>query len=429
MAEIESQTAMNSAGVALHNGAYLYTALVHLHRSSAHLLRKRTVASFSNLPRVSGIPYWMGRNVGYISRTYFGRALSPQEVLRRHTLFGFLHLAQDKAQASALEKPLISSDANELHFNKERIDNLRWCKCCADEELDIYGFASWKVVHQITSVRICHIHGEPLLSRCNLCGTALGSVQNFRLPGDVCPKCNQSDFSGESIVVRDAYRAHVRDIGIAFDQQNDAFRHSAWNSRVSLFISCFPSWIEAQKALNEHLCRDWGVSSVKDIWASLHTPWPVRGNLFESGDRYLSVRILLHNAMLVINPINPDVIGRQVLAVAQPVELSKHMEFAAFVKQHANRLELSGRITDALATPLGVKAAAEAAGLAYATTHYAWKKVLNSMVAELGEAVVRKLLPEGRRVQNSSLRSHGLGLGFEQLGDAGPQAKYDSNMG
>ncbi|WP_367158575.1 TniQ family protein [Comamonas sp.] len=54
------------------------------------------------------------------------------------------------------------------------VQNLRWCECCADEESDAYGFTSWKIVHRISQVRVCHIHGDPLLSMCRVCGTAIG---------------------------------------------------------------------------------------------------------------------------------------------------------------------------------------------------------------------------------------------------------------
>lgn len=151
---------MSNAVATLQNGADLYTALVYFHRSSARRISKRTTASFLNLPKDTAIPRVMGRNVGYISRTYFGGALSPQDLLRGHTLFGFLQLARHKDHASDLEESIISCGANALHVsNVPRSQELRWCKTCADEELEVYGFAGWKVVHQLASVRIWHING------------------------------------------------------------------------------------------------------------------------------------------------------------------------------------------------------------------------------------------------------------------------------
>jgi hypothetical protein len=400
MTGIELKTPMAGAGATLQSGAYLYTALVHRHRSSSHLLKRETVANFLNLPRVTTIPRSMGRNAGYVSRTYFAGALSSQDLLRRHTLFGYLHLAKDKVDADALEKSLILGNTNDSLVGPSSVQNLRWCKYCADDELEAYGFASWKVVHQISQVRACYIHNCPLLSRCRVCGTALGAVQLFRLPGEACPKCNSSDFCGESIIVRDAYRVLIQNIATAFEKQENNFRHSLWNIQSSMFISGFPSWIDAQNALLDCLCREWELSSSKQIWDLINTPLPARGNLFESGDRYLAVRILLHHAMRVLYP---EISGGQSSSEVLSSRHSGALDFASVVKQHAFNLGLGGRITDALTKPLGIKAAAAAAGLAHSTTHLAWKQVLNSMKAELGEDVVRALLPKYRRVNISTV--------------------------
>lgn len=297
---IELKTDIRRAGATLQKGAYLYTALVHLHRSSAHLQRRTTAARFVNVQRISAIPHLMGTRAGCVSGTYFAGALSPYEVLRRHTFFGYLNLALDKVDACEREEALVQDGSRSLNFSIDRVEGLRWCKCCAEDELEVYGFASWKVIHQLPSVRICHIHETPLLSHCKMCGNALGSVLNFRLPGDACPKCRQFDFIGDDIVVCDAYRLLVRNIAKAFDNQADDFRYSAWNKNVSSFIESFISCDDAQTALKEFLCNEWGVSSLADVFILLQAPLPAKGTLFDWGDRHLSVRVLLCNAMRLI---------------------------------------------------------------------------------------------------------------------------------
>lgn len=398
MTGIELKTPMAGAGATLKSGTYLYTALVHRHRSSSHLSKRKTVANFLNLPRGTNVPRSMGWNAGYVSRTYFAGALTPPDLLRQHTLFGYLHLAQNKAEADALEKVLILGDANDSIVRAGSVQTLRWCECCADEESDAYGFASWKVVHQIPQVRVCHVHGDPLLSRCRVCGTAIGAIQHFRLPGEACPKCNSSDFEGESIAVRDAHWSLMKSIASAFETQSNTFRRSVWNSQVSLFISNFPSWIDAQKEVVDYLCREWDLFSIKQIWELINTPLPIKGNVFESGDRYLSVRILLSHVM---QAICPKISGVQGSTEALPGGHSDQLDFSSVVRQHASNLGVTGRITDALTIPLGIKAAAAASGLAHSTVHLAWRKVLNSMKADLGADVVRDLLPEYRRVNIS----------------------------
>lgn len=391
------QTDFRRAGAILPKGAYLYTALVHLHRSSAHLQRQTTAARFVNVPRVAAIPHLMGTKAGRISGTYFAGSLSPYEVLRRHTFFGYLNLALDKVDASDREEALAQDTVRSLNFSIDRVESLRWCKCCAEDELDVYGFASWKVVHQLPSVRICHIHETPLLSHCKICGSALGTVLNFRLPGDACPKCKQFDFTGDDIVVCDAYRLLVRHIAKAFENQEDDFRYSAWNKNVSSFIESFISCDDAQKALKEFLCTEWGFPSLEEIFILLQA----KGTLFDWGDRHLSVRVLLCNAMRLIRLSKGVPLIKNVLDFTSQPEVKENIEFADVVKRHALKLSISMRIADVISRSLSIKLAAAAAGLDYAVALRAWKKILMSMKVELGGEEVRRLLPEGLRVQSS----------------------------
>lgn len=400
---IELQRDIRRAGATLPKGAYLYTALVHLHRSSAHLQRQTTAARFVNAPRVAAIPHLMGTKAGRISGTYFAGSLSPYEVLRRHTFFGYLNLALDKVDASDREEALVQDTVRSLNFSIDRVESLRWCECCAEDELEVYGFASWKVVHQLPSVRICHIHEIPLLSHCKICGSALGTVLNFRLPGDACPKCKQCDFTGDDVVVCDAYRLLVRNIAKAFENQEDDFRYSAWNKNISSFIESFISCDDAQKALKEFLCTEWGISSLEDIFILLQAPLPAKGTLFDWGDRHLSVRVLLCDAMRLIRLSKGVSIIKDVLDFTSQPEVKKNIEFADVVKRHALKLNISMRIADVISGSLNIKLAASAAGLDYAVALRAWKIILMSMKAELGGEEVRRLLPEGRRVKSSYL--------------------------
>lgn len=393
------QTGQNQAGSYLPNGAYLYTALVHLHRSSGHRLRNKTTAAFLGLPLVSGVPYLMERHVGYISRTYFASVVSPHELLRRHTLFGFIHLGLDEDEALYREDQLIHGMEKGrwrvLGLGTEVAQNLRWCKQCADEERDSYGVASWKTVHQLASVRICHIHGDPLFVRCKGCGITPGSLRNFRLPGDVCPGCKSSDFEAEHVVPRDAYQIFVRDIAAAFQNQDCVYRDGAWSSYVSRFVSSFSSKSDAENEVIGFLCQEWEVSTAEEIWASLQMPFPIRGGLFTKGGRSLCVRVLLSRAMRALRPSLPpdgDVLN------ACSIDSSDDSLFGSVVRQHAKSLGFGERITNALVSSSNIRKATAEAGLEYARTLYAWKKVLKSMKDALGEDAVRALLPEGRQV-------------------------------
>lgn len=396
MVGIKLQTGQNQAGSYLPNGAYLYTALVHLHRSSVHRVRNKAIAAFLGVPRATVVPALMGRHVGYISRTYFASVVSPQELLRCHTLFGFMHLGLDEDEALYREDQLTQGMGSvRMHgLGTEAAQNLRWCKQCADEERGSYGVASWKTVHQIASVRICHIHGDPLFFRCKGCGITPGSLRYFRLPGDVCPGCKSSDFEAEHVVSRVAYQIFVRDIAAAFQNQDFVYRDGAWSSYVSRFVSSFSSKSDAENEVIGFLCQEWEVSTAEEIWASLQMSFPKKDGLFAKGSRSLCLRVLLSGAMRALRPSLPsdgDVLN------ACSMDSSDDSLFGPVVRQHAKSFGFGERITNALVSSSNIKKAAAEAGLDYVRVLYAWRKVLKSMKDALGEDAVRALLPEGRQ--------------------------------
>ena len=396
MAGIKLQTGQNQAGSYLPNGAYLYTALVHLHRSSVHRVRNKSIAAFLGLPLATEVPVLMGRNAGYISSTYFFDVVSPHELLRRHTLFGVTHLGLDEDIALYREEQLIVGMVKGIRLGAEVAQNLRWCKRCADEERESYGFASWKVVHQLLSVRVCHIHGDPLLLRCKECGIAPGALRYLRLPGEACPGCQSSDFEQDNVVLRDAYQIFVRNVASMFINQESVYRESAWFRYVSRFVSSFPSESDAEKEVIGFLCREWEVLTTEEIWESLQIPPSDRGGLFSEGSQFLSIRVLISRAM---RALRPSLLPGDVVPDACSRDSSEDSTFGSTVRQHARSIGISERITSALASPSNIKDAAVEAGLDYIKTLSAWRKVLKSMKKALGEDAIRTLLPEGRRIQ------------------------------
>lgn len=401
MAGIELKADLRQAGVTLPNGTYLYTALVHSHRSAGHTSRNKTIAAFLGLKRVIQAPLLMGRNAGHISRTYFAGVVLPRDVLRRHTLFGYLHLARNEADAHEREELLIHGSKQKGYLiGSEGAKDLRWCKRCADDELECFGVANWKTIHQLESVRICHIHGDPLLVRCKGCGITPGSLRFFRLPGEACPGCNGSEFEEDSVVVRDAYQIFVQDVAAAFEKQDTAYRDAAWFNSVYEFIRNFPTKQDAERDLIAFLCRMWSVSSMDEIWKTLQVSPPSQGRLFVKAAQSINVRVLLHRAMLAIQQCGPQLREPRTYLVddACSANSAYRSPFASVVRMHAKALGLGVDITHALASSSNVKAAAATAGLSYSQTFSAWKKVLRSMTGALGEDAVRKMLPKDRRV-------------------------------
>lgn len=389
------QTEFLGACATLASGTYLYTALVHLHRSSANLSRTRTAASFFGVPTVSVFSPWMGRNTGHLSRSYFWGTVSPEDILRRHTLFGFFHLSYDKVESLEREQSLVLGNYSEgKHTSLDAVIsggalNLRWCERCANEDLEKHGFASWKVIHQISGVRICHVHGDRLISRCRACGFRPGRLGSFRFPGETCPNCSSFDFEEDPITVRPAYLDFVRDIAHAFESQVDIFRSSVWASLISKFTSQFSSVRDAEGEVVRYLCRQWELNTPDEIWSSIDVK-PSKLGVFEKSYQSLCMRILIYPAIKSLCPK----LFKERLQLASAVEDSS---FQSTVMRHAHLLNIGRRVTQALVLPLNLREAATAAAVPYGQTYQAWKKILQSMLAEFGEDRVRSMLPKERR--------------------------------
>jgi len=382
------------AGASLSKGAYLYTALVHQHRASGQRSRRRSYFTFMGLEERPCPPVLMGRNADIVSRTYFAGSVSPQELIRRHTLIGYLNLAEDEDEALVREEGLISGRKNvQISVFGETFADLRWCKLCAKEDRERNGFAEWKVVHQISSIRICHIHGNPLCFRCVICGTTPGSPVYFRLPGEACPTCNQNEFEEDGVDVKDAYRTFVQDVASVFERQDNYFRNKCWLNLISKFISSYPSKIKAERDVIDYLCRYWDVGAPIKIWDLIQTSPPGKKGIFEKSNKSLSVRILINRAIQVLQSDFP--LG-EIRALSLRANQDRQSRFASVVKVHAEIIGLSEDLANALMSPVSLKDAAEAVDISYDRLFYFWQKLLRSMRDSLGDQVLREMLPEGR---------------------------------
>lgn len=339
----------------------------------------------------------MGRNAGNISRGYFVGAVSPQDVLRRHTLFGYFHLRYDTDFAIVGEKKLIDGlfgDHVTARFDSSMACKyLRWCPRCSDEDFKAYGFASWKTVHQIRSIHVCHIHGDLLLLRCKQCGEYPGDWRKFRLPGEACPNCRSYEFEGASIVAGSAYQQFVQDVAAAFSYQTDMYRDKAWATLMATFVSRFNSLSDAENALSNYLYSKWEVSCLAALGDLLQVRVGSTSRLFDIGTKSICFRILLCRAMMTLDP---DLL-REGVAVSTPFIVGSGNLFASTVGRHAILVGIDELTRAALIAPGSIKDAAASMGLDYDSTYRKWKRLLKSMLAELGEDAVRGMLPEGRR--------------------------------
>nr|WP_315464911.1 TnsD family Tn7-like transposition protein [uncultured Rhodoferax sp.] len=96
----------------------------------------------------------------------------PRNLLRERTLFGF-HVPFLTAELEEnLLKGLVDSDGTNSrkqlgfeHIDRLKINALKWCPECVDQQLRETGFSWWQMSQQEPTALVCRVHGE-WLRRC-----------------------------------------------------------------------------------------------------------------------------------------------------------------------------------------------------------------------------------------------------------------------
>ena len=143
-----------------------------------------------------------GQGAQHLATKFLGGVQSGAELIRHHTLMGlykpvmcdewWVNRSVDKIARGALQIHGIGS--NLIH------GPLSWCPDCSREDFGLYGWAPWRVLHQVPFAHHCPVHGTPLLSICALCNEPVGYNFRWRLPGDSCQKCKGNSFRPALVV-------------------------------------------------------------------------------------------------------------------------------------------------------------------------------------------------------------------------------------
>lgn len=90
-------------------------------------------------------------------------------------------------------------------------NSLFFCAKCIEEDVESFGIAYWKTIHQAVFVRACPSHLQVLLVSCAECGAKQVSKTNWRLPTKECFNCHQNHQAlFDDHYVKDAYILFVR---------------------------------------------------------------------------------------------------------------------------------------------------------------------------------------------------------------------------
>lgn len=303
---------LRSSGTCLLVGASLHTAFVLSHRVQA--ARTSVCHEFYGFNAHSINAFGVG--AGWVSRNYFAGKVTPQNVLLKHTVFGFASLGLSRSDAERLSSSLIGGRrlcgeqqaSTQVHMPGAA---LRWCPICADAESGEFGFASWHVLHQLPFVLMCPTHCTPLVTVEGRCQCYDREPIELRLPGERCHTCQEIKPLEFVVTTKQAYRRFLKLCAEVFHEQPSTFIHENWTRFVAEFFGCFGSKARAIDAIEEQLCKDWEVPSAESVgraWGWAISVPEVLGLVFR--DRYNGSatwkKIALHDAMKKIYPCDAE---------------------------------------------------------------------------------------------------------------------------
>lgn len=189
--------------MSLPQGATLHSLATFFHRScgarngAAGCIRYYGIAKYKLEP---GNPF--GQGAQHLATEFLGGVQSGAELIRRHTLIGLYKpvMCDEWWGNRSVDETARGASSLEVIGTKLIHKPLSWCPDCFREDFDQYGWAPWRVVHQVPFAHHCPVHGTALLSICERCNEPLGYNFRWRLPGDACRKCKGNSFRPAFIV-------------------------------------------------------------------------------------------------------------------------------------------------------------------------------------------------------------------------------------
>lgn len=274
---IKSTTASPTVAPLLPRGSLIYSAAVITKRLGGY---KSNLLALERVygHRREGAPIFYGSGANYIAHNYFADSLTPDQVLRQHTLFGFYALGLSKSVEAKWARELkVGASLHATRYKKTSVSEmgtggLKWCPDCARSDHSEVGLSAWRVIHQLPFIQSCPAHGVPLIASCENCNKPLDAGDQFRLPGDSCPACGSEKFTSLPVTANKGHLSLVLKCEEAFLARSDKFRPIAWAARMKKFLDSFESPRTALKQLSSMICAKWEVQSPEEVSAILSFP-------------------------------------------------------------------------------------------------------------------------------------------------------------
>ena len=260
----------------LRPGAALLSAVVVHHRMHLGSSNASSFAAiFGGTTRSKYRGNIVGAGAGQAAASLFGAGASARQTLEQHTLFGAYCRVMSAHMADKLAKQLIAGDGTKFRkafrghrrrqIPKLATENLRSCQRCIEEDVELQGFTSWRVLHMLPSIGHCPQHGAPLRQEGPDRSSSDGS-SSFYLPGERPSREIEPQWT--SLPMSDGYASYLKLWLEAFEGNLTGIAPESWMLVMDAVVRHFGSIAEANIQINSVIERTWRVP-IADIASCL----------------------------------------------------------------------------------------------------------------------------------------------------------------
>lgn len=195
----------------------------------------------------------------------FGSAVTPRQVLDRHTLFGAYSQTMTPHVATTLANQLIAGDGTKFRgaFRGHRgrrtpllaTTLLRSCEKCIEDDIDRQGFASWRVLHLLPCIAHCPQHGVVLREEGKASRPEGARGFALRLPGEQPSRV--TGVKAINLPMSDGYAAYLQLWIEAFDGNLIGIAPDQWMLVMDAVVRHFGTITHACEQLTATIQKLW----------------------------------------------------------------------------------------------------------------------------------------------------------------------------
>ena len=247
----------------LRPGAMLFTLLVFRYRQSGSRGICKVLEDLYG--RVGGRKRnLMGEHVATVVTRAFGDAASPKDVLLNHTFFGVYSRAMAPPVAVALSNALIIGNQQRIQSFLRRAsavrfklvnENLRSCPQCVEDDIDLFGFGQWRILHQIPALLFCPEHGHSLSEEA--LGGPGGNIWQYTLPSG---RHSESTHS-EPWAASEGHATYLEHWTQLFEGRLPILRSHAWATYMDQVVAEIGDLASARLEIDNAIRRRWSTDS------------------------------------------------------------------------------------------------------------------------------------------------------------------------